>query len=237
MKPAIKRNFSKYSKRKAIVVNSERELKDVIENKFNQVPIEDFLFQEIIRGGGTSQWSYAGFFLKGKPIAAFTACRKRQHPPDYGRASTYVEANYDEEVESQSKKIIAALNYTGLAEVEWKRDTRDEKLKFLEVNARCWGWHSIASRVVGNIPIMLYNYLVDGLITSATRINYGETWIKWITDIPTAMHLLIQRQITLKDYINSISRPNVHCDWDPSDPIPFLMQFLLLPYLMSRRGY
>src|SRR5439155_5271882 len=124
VKPAFKRNFRQYSRDKAVLVRSETELRNLLTGKFRGLDEHEILFQELIPGGGRQQWSYAGLFIDGEPLAAFTACRLRQYPVDFGRASTYVVADYDPEVEAESRRVMAALNYTGLAEVEWKRDPR-----------------------------------------------------------------------------------------------------------------
>jgi len=236
VKPAIKREYGRYTRKKAIVAASPAHLTSILNAVLRSVPIDHLLYQEIIPGDGSNQWSYAGFFVQGEPVAAYTACRRRQHPPDYGRASTCVIAIHDPEVEEQSRKLLAALSYTGLAEVEWKRDPRDGRLKFLEINARCWGWHSLSSRVVGNLPVMLYEYLVDHTLhPSAPR--YGSRWVKWITDIPVALVLLRQHEISWRDYWASVHGDVVHCDWDAQDPWPFVLQFALTPYLLAKRGY
>lgn len=236
VKPAVKREYKNYSKKKAITVNSEGDLKKVLDETLAGVPIEDLIFQEIIPGDGRQQWSYAGLFVEGNPVAAYTACRMRQHPPDYGRASTYVIAKHDQEVEDLSKKLIYELKYTGLAEVEWKRDPRDNKLKFLEINARSWGWHSLSEFVVGNLPKMYFDYLINGKY-SVVNPSYGMRWVKWITDLPVIIDLLKQKKITIKEYIKSINGNLVSCEWDKNDPLPFFLQFLLLPYLIIKRGY
>ncbi len=236
VKPAIKREYKNHSNKKAIVVASDEELNRVMNETLKEVPIDELLFQEIIPGDGNNQWSYAGLFINGEPVAAYTACRLRQHPPDFGRASTYVESVYNQEVEECSKKIMRELGYTGLAEVEWKRDPRDNKLKFLEVNARSWGWHSLSEYVVGNIPQMYYDYLITGNFKIAQP-KYGMCWIKWITDIPVVFDLLKQKKLNFRDYIKSINNNAVSCEWDKKDPFPMILQFLLLPYLIIKRGY
>ena len=236
IKPAFKREFSKCSKKKAILTRSLEEIQGLLNGTLHRVPIDHLIYQELIPGGGGNQWSYCGFFVEGVPIAAFTACRRRQKPPDFGRASTYVLASYDEEVERYSRMVLAALKYTGLAEVEWKRDPRDARLKFLEVNARCWGWHTLASRVVGNLPAMLYDYLVNGTIQKIEP-RYGPKWVKWITDVPVSLHLLARRELTVRQYVNDLRGDLISCDWDKSDPLPFFLQFMLVPYLFVKRGY
>jgi len=236
IKPAVKRTYEKYCKKKAIMVESPSQIRAYLAGELGSVPVEELLYQEIIPGDGTRQWSYAGFFINGDPVAAYTACRRRQHPPDFGRASTYVIADHDEEVELQGRRILALLRYTGFAEVEWKRDRRDGRLMFLEVNARCWGWHSLSSRTVGNLPRMLYDYLVEAKAVPV-RPRYGSGWIKWITDAPAAFDMWRRGDLTLAEYGRSICRDLESCDWDPRDPLPFLLQFLLLPYLVIKRGY
>lgn len=236
IKPAIKREYKNHSNKKAIVVASDEELNRVMSVTLKEVPIDELLFQEIIPGDGKNQWSYAGLFVNGEPVAAYTACRLRQHPPDFGRASTYVESVYNQEVEECSKKIMCELGYTGLAEVEWKRDPRDNKLKFLEVNARSWGWHSLSEYVVGNIPQMYYDYLITGNFNIAQP-KYGMRWIKWITDIPVVFDLMKQKKLNFSDYIKSINNNAISCEWDKKDPLPMILQFLLLPYLIIKRGY
>jgi len=236
VKPAFKRNFKKYSKAKAVVVNSRSQLKSLLAEQFSALDIREILYQEIIPGGGAQQWSYAGLFVQGSPVAAFTACRLRQHPPDFGRASTYVVAELDPEVEAQSRKVMAALQYTGLGEVEWKRDPRDGQLRFLEVNARCWGWHALASRVVGNLPRMLYDHAHGRAVPSVVP-RYGARWVKYVTDIPVILDMWRRRDLSFAEYFRSLRGNLVSCEWQWNDPAPFFLQAILIPYLSKHRGY
>lgn len=236
IKPAFKRNYSKHSKAKAIRVNSPEELDSVLNGALREVPIEELLYQELIPGDGRFQWSYAGLFCEGEPVAAYTACRRRQHPPDFGRASTYVVAQHDPEVERESRRVLAAMRYTGLAEVEWKRDPRDGALKFLEVNARCWGWHSLSASVVGNLSKLLLDVL-DGRPVEPVSPRYGARWVKHVTDLPVAWHLWWRKELSAREYWRSLRRPVVCCEWERGDPWPFFLQWLLVPYLMVKRGY
>lgn len=236
VKPAFKRNYSKHCKAKAIRVASAAELQQVLAGPLREVPVEELLYQELVPGDGRAQWSYAGLFADGQPVAAFTACRRRQHPPDFGRASTYVMADHDPEVERESRRVMAALRYSGLAEVEWKRDPRNGCLKFLEVNARCWGWHSLSARVIGNLPKMLVDHL-DGKPVVSPVPKYGWRWVKHVTDLPVVLDLWRRNELSAGDYLKSLRGQTVCCEWGKGDPWPFFLQFLLVPYLMVKRGY
>ena len=72
-----------------------------------------------------------------------TVRRRRQHPSDFGRASTFVETIELPEIEEPSCRFLAAIGYYGLVELEYKRDPRDGVCKLLDVNARTWGYHSL----------------------------------------------------------------------------------------------
>ena len=52
------------------------------------------------------------------------ARRSRQHPPEFGRASTYVETVDLPELEEPPLRFLRAIGYYGLVEVEYKRDPR-----------------------------------------------------------------------------------------------------------------
>ncbi len=232
VKPAFKRNFKQYSKAKAVVVNSRSQLEGLLAGQFSALDIHDLLYQEIIPGGGKQQWSYAGLFVHGDPVAAFTACRLRQHPPDFGRASTYVVAEHNPEVEAESRRVMSALQYTGLGEVEWKRDPRDGQLRFLEVNARCWGWHALAGPVVGNIPRMLYDY-AHGQTMEWVTPSYGARWVKHITDIPVVLDMWRHHDLTFAGYFKSLQGNLMSCEWEWSDPAPLFLQALLIPLFIQ----
>lgn len=236
VKPAYKREFSQVSKKKAVAVNDNSELQRLLLGAFATVSVEQLVYQEFIPGGGENQWSYCGFFVEGRPVAAFTAVRNRQKPPDFGRSSTFVVSRRDEEVEHESLRLLSELNYTGLAEVEWKRHAHTGQLLFLELNARCWGWHSLASRVVGNLPLCLCNYLTEG-IAKPIEPRYGAKWVKWVTDVPVAVHMMGFGKLHWREYLRSLKGDCVSCDWDAGDLLPFFAQWFLIPYLAVKRGY
>jgi len=236
LKPAVKDRFKFYSNKKALLIKNKQDLIKTVEYLNNILPITDIIAQEIISGDGINQYSYAGFFVNGEPIAAFSANRLRQHPPDFGRASTFVRAIKNEEIISKSENIIKKLNYTGFAEVEWKKDCKDGKFKFLEINPRLWGWHSLASKVLGNMPLLYYNYLVNNEIQKLSA-NYNFNWVKWITDIPVQFDLLKNGKLSLNDLKQYFNKNLISSDFDIKDIKPFLCQFILLPYLIYKRGY
>jgi predicted ATP-grasp superfamily ATP-dependent carboligase len=90
--------------------------------------------------------------------------------------------------------------------------------------------------VVGDLAPMLYHLLVNGEAKPAVA-RYGARWIKHITDIPVVVDLWRRGELSLSEYLRTLRGTVVTCEWHDRDPFPFFLQFLLLPYLMKRRGY
>ena len=84
------------------------------------------------------------------------ARRRRQHPPDFGRASTFVETLEEPEARGALRAhALRKIGYDGLVELEFKRDPRDGSFKLLDFNARTWGYHSLGSGGRGRLPVPL----------------------------------------------------------------------------------
>src|SRR5260370_12784154 len=83
------------------------------------------VLQELIPGGGATQFSYAGVWDKGLPAASLVARRSRQYPVDFGYTSTFVETVEQSEVEDAACRFLRSIDYSGLAEVEFKYDEPD----------------------------------------------------------------------------------------------------------------
>jgi len=49
--------------------------------------------------------------------------------------------------------------------------------------------------------------------------------------------MISQGQLRLRDYLRSFNGDYVSCEWDVADPLPFLAQWPLIPYLAVKRGY
>src|SRR5262249_60589595 len=86
------------------------------------------------------------------PVATLVARRARQYPVEFGYTSTFVETVDCAAVEAAGHRYLASLDYTGLAEVEFKFDPRDQRYKILDVNARIWTWCALGDRVGTDFP-------------------------------------------------------------------------------------
>jgi D-aspartate ligase len=236
VKPAIKEHFIYATKAKAWRADSREELAVLVERAAELVGSAEVMVQELVPGNGDCQLAYCAFFKEGEAIGSMVARRRRQHPPEFGRASTYVETVELPELEEPSLRFLRAIDYYGLVEVEYKRDPRDGAYKLLDVNARTWGYHTLGQRAGVDFPYLLFADQVE-LPLEPCRTEAGIRWIRLVTDLPTALLEIARGRLGWRSYLRSLRRTNVESVFSRDDPWPGLAELALLPYLFVRRGF
>jgi D-aspartate ligase len=236
IKPSIKENFVYTTKAKAWRANNHEELTTLFQMASEIVGPGEVMVQELIPGGGAQQFAYCAFFRGGKPVGKMVVCRRRQHPLQFGRASTFVETVDIPLLEDLSERFLRASNYYGLVEVEYKLDPRDGEYKLLDVNARTWGYHSLGAGAGVDFSYLLYADQV-GLPVSQCSSRSGISWVRLITDLPAAFMALVGGDIGFREYLRSIRNCKVEAVFSFRDPFPGLIEILLVPYLAFKRGF
>src|SRR5207245_10693964 len=114
------------------------------------------MIQDLIPGDGRQQFAYCAFFKGGRAVGSMVVRRRRQHSPEFGRASTFVETIELPLLEQLSERFLRAIDYYGLVELEYKLDPRNGEYKLLDVNARTWGYHTLGPGAGVDFPYMLF---------------------------------------------------------------------------------
>lgn len=236
IKPAIKEHFIYATKAKAWCARSHAELRTLFQVASGLVGPGEVMVQELIPGGGTQQFAYCAFFRDGEAIGKMLVRRRRQHPLQFGKASTYVETVDIPELEELSERFLRASNYYGLVELEYKLDSRDGQYKLLDVNARTWGYHSLGAHAGVDFSYMLYADQV-GMPVSRCTSRSGVAWMRMTTDLPAALMALLAGDIDFKTYVRSLRSCSVEAVFSREDPFPGLAEALLVPYLAIKRGF
>jgi predicted ATP-grasp superfamily ATP-dependent carboligase len=235
IKPAIKEHFFYDTGVKAWRAENRDELMMRYREAAAVVEEGEVIVQEMIPGDGESQFSYCALFKEGRGIAEMTVRRLRQHPSDFGRASTFVETVDCPPIVEQSRSFLEAIDYYGLVEMEYKRDPLDHEFKLLDANARTWGYHSLGPAAGVDFPSLLMR---DQLGQPVERVSArsGVRWIRLVTDIPNAVVDLRNGRIRALDYLRSLRGIDVESVFSWRDPAPGLYEVGLLPYLLVKRG-
>jgi D-aspartate ligase len=236
IKPAIKEHFFYTTKAKAWLANSHAELRTLFHKASELAPCGEIMVQELIPGGGSQQFSYCAFFCDGEAVGKMVVRRRRQHPLQFGRASTYVETLDIPVLEELSERFLRAIDYYGLVELEYKLDPRDSQYKLLDVNARTWGYHSLGAEAGVDFSYMLYADQI-GLPVSVCKGRPGVGWVRTTTDIPAALAGILRGDTSLKGYLRSLQSCDAEAVFSLSDPVPGLAEVALIPYLAIKRGF
>jgi predicted ATP-grasp superfamily ATP-dependent carboligase len=234
LKPAIKVQANRFTIEKAWQINDRQSLLRRYDEARELVEPGVIMVQEMIPGNGESQFSYAALCEEGRPLASLVARRARQYPLDFGRASTYVETVDQPDVERLAQRLLAAMAYTGLVEVEFKRDPRDGRFKLLDVNARVWGWHTLGRRAGLDFPYLTWMF-VQGDPIPGTRARPGVRWVRLATDFPSAMLAIRSGSLTPWGYLRSLRQPLEFAIFATDDPLPALIDVPWLAYLLWKR--
>lgn len=100
-----------------------------------KIDTKQAIIQEYIQGEG---YGFFALFDHGQLLAYFMHKRRREYPIT-GGASTAAESIYDENLKELGLKLLTALNWHGIAMVEFKKDAQNGVFKLMEINPKFWG--------------------------------------------------------------------------------------------------
>jgi D-aspartate ligase len=236
IKPAIKDHFVYETKAKAWRADSREELHRLVTRATEIVGAGEVIVQELVPGGGESQLAYCAFFRAGEPVASMVVERRRQHPPEFGRASTYVRTIESSSVEELACRFLREIDYYGLVELEFKVDPRNGLPKLLDVNARTWGYHTLGACAGVDFPYLLYRDQIGADVPQARALP-GRSWVRLVTDLPTGVLEIADRRVRPGDYLRSVLTADTEAVFARDDVVPGLVELALVPYLAVRRGF
>ena len=236
IKPSIRDNFYSKVKIKAFRINNREELIRTYQAVCSIIHPSEVLVQDFIPAGASQLYSFCPFFKKGKTISGITARRARQHPMDFGHASTFAELVDIPELHKISEQFLSLIGFYGIAEVEFMKDPRDGKYKLIEVNPRVWGWHTLAIAAGVDLPYLLYQDMIGEEIKVQVPSNHIK-WVRLATDIPTAFTEILKGNMKLVDYVASMKGKKEFAVFCLDDPLPFFAEIAMIPYLWKKRGF
>ena len=226
IKPAVKTQVNALTIAKAWRADSAAELHRRYEEASRLMVPSDLLVQELVPGTGEAQLSFAALAVAGRPIATMVSRRTRQWPMDFGRASTFVETVDDQQAAEFGAELIAAMCYTGLIEIEFKRDSRTTELKLLDLNARVWGWHTLGRRTGTDFSWLLWRLLHDDTPRPVSA-RPGVRWMWLPADIPIAVREILRGRLSIRDYARDFRAPIDFATLALDDPVPGLLEMPL----------
>lgn len=229
LKPATHASVNRFTADKAWPVANWEELLARYREARELIPPDLILVQERIPGGGESQFSYAALCRDGHPIVSLTTRRTRQYPIDFGYSSSFVETLDVPEIVAPSQRLLGAIRYTGLVEVEYKFDARNGRYKLLDINPRLWTWSPLGGRAGTDFPYLLWRMMMNRDVPEQVG-RSGVRWMRVTTDFPAAVHEMLRRRLSLGAYLRSFRSPVQFALMAADDPLPGLLDLPLFAY-------
>jgi len=223
LKPACRDGWNEFIRAKAWKAKDQAALVSLYQRAAELVGNDAVIVQEWIPGNGESQFSYAGLWNRGEAVASLVARRVRQHPVDFGRSSTFVETIEQEQVEMLACRFLKSLDYTGIAEIEFKYDRRDRRYKLLDVNGRFWTWSGLGHLAGVDLPYLAWRQAV-GQPVAPGRARTGVAWMHASRDIVAAYQEISRGNLTLGEYLASFRRELAFANFAFDDPLPSLVE-------------
>ena len=166
---------------KTIVVRNDEELEYASLNVCREkIP---FLLQEMIPGDDDEVIGI-GVYLNRQsiPLGVSSFRKIYQNPKGHGRG-VLAKSESLAGLEGQALSFLQKCKYSGLAEIEFKRDTRNGVYKLIEINTRPWSQIELATRCDCNLALIAYNDLSGSKIDHTPKCARDKN-IYWVSELP-----------------------------------------------------
>jgi len=238
IRPSITQLFTRIfgERKKGFIAYSSREL--IHYYKLASRYGIEMMVQEIVPGPPSNSYQLEGYYnMDHRPTVLFARQRLRIWPPDFGNTTLCVSTPMAKL--AKEKKIINGLlrtiGYTGLMSAEFKEDTKDGTLKFLEINARAW-WHFWLSAKCG-ADIIFSSYL-DAIGEKTEYVEEYETGVKSIyllLDLASSAKMLLNGDLSFTDWSSSFHGATEFAFLRREDLSPFIMNCAKRGFLLPKQ--
>ena len=216
-------NWEIVGARKAVPVQS----REVLEAEYATICRADnrALLQEMISGPDDRLLVTACYIDRQFRLAGeFNTQKLIQEPEGFGTGCVVQSAHQPELIEP-TVRLLEAMKFSGIAEVEYKWDEAAHSYKLIEVNPRPWDQHMLG-RACGVDLIHLAYCDHAGLPMPAVSPS-GKTY-KWIADdafLMAVLRSLKRRDGRTRSLLHAARGARIYSIWSAKDPLPFLGYF------------
>ncbi len=146
-------------------------------------------------------------------VANFIHKRLQQYPNSGGPSTNRI-GIYNDNLLQDSIKLLTALNWVGVAMVEWKIDIKTQKPKLMEINPRFWGSLELAVRSGVNFPVLYADLARGEQVVSVTEYR-TDTECRWMVpgDILRYMTQVPRQRESLFKFFKGLPSSAEEWDW------------------------
>jgi len=219
LKPSFSFPFSENFGQKVIEVTRKEAL--IEEYRATSNAGYEMVIQEIIPGDDTNLFQVLGYLNeRSEPLGLFSLQKMRQHPAKYGSGTAAI-SRWKPDLAQLSVDVLRNIGYHGMFGVEFKWDSRDEKYKFIEINARAELQIGLAARC--NVDLTTIQYW-DAMGMTAPELTSQKEGIKWLyfrNDLLSSFHSIFGGNLSFSEWIQSLKGEKEYAVYALDDLRPF----------------
>lgn len=221
VKPISSLDFGKEFHAKVLKANSSEELIEAYNKATSRG--HEVVIQEVIPGNDTNMHLVGAYYnRKSEPLAIFTFKRLRQYPHGFGNGALCI-SDFMPEISEICTSFLKKIKYHGLIDAEFKRDQRDNKFKFIEINPRT-GWQNrLAARCDVDLPYVAYMDANGEHIEKITSKKEGVKWLYMLNDARSSFESILKGELTIIEYLRSLRGEKEYAIFAWDDPLPFFV--------------
>jgi predicted ATP-grasp superfamily ATP-dependent carboligase len=171
---------------------------------------------------------------KGNNLIDFTKRVIRRYPMNMG-GSTYHVTDHVPDIQPLALALFRLIDLRGVANVEFKLDVRDGKLKLIECNARFTAADCLLVASGLNLPLFVYNRLIGREHPAPSSYRIGMRLWKPVGDFAAYRQLSKMGLLTFGTWVRSILHPQIFPIFRWNDPLPAIISSArLIRYGASR---
>ncbi|RPJ70296.1 MAG: hypothetical protein EHM20_15570 [Alphaproteobacteria bacterium] len=194
----------------------------------------EFLASEVIPGDDSCLYAYVAYRdMTGTILNEWTGKKLAQYPDSFGVFSS-ASNEAPEEVRIQGRALLNGMDIKGIAEPEFKYDSRDEKYKLMEINLRSMMWHRVGNLSGVNLQYTQYLNALGKNVNPQIQVKNKDIHFIYLNH--EIINLILRRKYLRKFKKNLWdSTESYIAVYDKKDINPFLKDIVDIPKLFIRR--
>ena len=174
----------------------------------------EVVVQEAIEGPDTAKLVYLSCYSTDRRRIARCIVRELRTAPIYNGNASVVEPTEDDETDSLCDAFLKRIGYSGLCEIEVKRDCRDGLIRMIEANPRYTGTSDAAPYAGVDLGWLHYLDLIGQRVEMVTPNSRKFHHIVLTWDFSTIGNYRRAGLLTWRDLIRSYTPPVAFLDFD-----------------------
>jgi predicted ATP-grasp superfamily ATP-dependent carboligase len=179
----------------------------------------DVIITEVIPGDDRNLLYFAFYRSADGRIWHISGRKERVTPVHFGSAS-YVVSIQHPELERISIDFLERLNYQGLGGIEFKTDSRDGKLKLIELNARFGLWDALGQYCGVDTAYIAYLDAIGEKLPPPRAARAGVKWISIARDFGALRGYRRDGVLGFREWARTLTGEKMWAVWAWDDPMP-----------------